>query len=221
MTDGDDQTLIRKANPNKIPTAVFFIISNEVCERFSFYGLKAILGKVAACALQRNEQHSRRCTALYMNAYLNLSERVSTVALHLFVMVAYALTLPGAILSDSYLGKYHTILYLSIVYVIGGACLSVTAVPGVTGDPPHWWGLLVSLSLIAVGTGGIKPVVSSFLGDQFTSDQQQLITKIFMYFYFGINLGSVCSTLLTPVIRTQFSYYAAFGLPSALLAGVH
>ena len=90
---------------------MFFIIGNEVCERFSFYGLKAIL-------------------ALYMVNYLYFSESTATASLHAFVMVAYSLTLFGGILSDSYLGKFHTVLYLSIVYVIGGACLSVTALPG-------------------------------------------------------------------------------------------
>jgi amino acid/peptide:H+ symporter len=183
------------ANPNRVPTAVFFIIGNEICERFSFYGLKAIL-------------------ALYLKNQLEFDESVATSLVHAFVMVAYAMTLFGGWLSDSVLGKFKTVVYLSMVYVLGSALLSITAVPAVNGGAA---GAFVSLALIAIGTGGIKPVVSSFLGDQFGADQAALITRIFMYFYFAINLGSVASTLITPSIRSHWSYAAAFGLPAILL----
>ena len=53
--------------------------------------------------------------------------------------------------------------------------MSVTAIPGVTGDPPKLWGTALGLSLIAVGTGGIKPCVSAFGGDQFGKHQQHLV----------------------------------------------
>jgi hypothetical protein len=62
----------------------------------------------------------------------------------------------GGILSDTYLGKYRTILWLSCVYVAGSTLLAVTSIPGLTGEPPSLWGVVVSLVLIAVGTGGIK-----------------------------------------------------------------
>ena len=76
--------------------------------------------------------------------------------IHAFIFYAYAITLAGGIISDSYWGKYKTILYLSIVYCVGDAVLALTAIPGVTGDPPHWWGMALGLFLIGTGTGGIK-----------------------------------------------------------------
>jgi POT family proton-dependent oligopeptide transporter len=183
------------SNPNRIPRAVFFIIGNEICERFSFYGLKAIL-------------------ALYLKNQLEYDPSTATALVHAFVMVAYAMTLFGGWLSDSVLGKFTTVVALSLVYVLGSALLSITAAPAVNGGAA---GAFVSLALIAIGTGGIKPVVSSFLGDQFAADQAALISRVFMYFYFAINLGSVCSTLITPSIRSHWSYAAAFGLPAILL----
>lgn len=111
LSKRNSSQLHQMSSENRIPRSVFFIIGNEICERFSFYGLKAIL-------------------ALYMVNYLAFSESAATASVHAFVMIAYSLTLFGGILSDSYLGKFHTILYLSIVYVIGGICLSVTAIPG-------------------------------------------------------------------------------------------
>lgn len=70
----------------------------------------------------------------------------------------------GGIISDTYLGKFKTILILSMVYCVGNIVLSVTALPGVTGGnldaipkvAPHWWGAALGLFLLAVGTGGIK-----------------------------------------------------------------
>ena len=68
-------------------------------------------------------------------------------------------------MSDSYWGKYKTILLLSLVYCAGNITLSLTAIPGTTGggdtveDPPHWWGCMLGLFLVALGTGGIKPCV--------------------------------------------------------------
>ena len=62
----------------------------------------------------------------------------------------------GGVLSDTYLGRYRTILYLSLVYVLGSSLMAITAIPGVTGTPPEAWGVTVSLLLVAIGTGGIK-----------------------------------------------------------------
>eukprot|EP01113_Clastostelium_recurvatum_P023468 TRINITY_DN2801_c0_g1_i4.p1 TRINITY_DN2801_c0_g1~~TRINITY_DN2801_c0_g1_i4.p1 ORF type:complete len:543 (+),score=109.88 TRINITY_DN2801_c0_g1_i4:222-1631(+) len=135
-------------------------------------------------------------------------------------MAAYSSSLLGGYLSDSILGKYKTILYVSLIYVLGSTVLAVTAIPGVTtvGDQEtHWWGVAVGLGLVALGTGGIKPVVSTFVGDQFGPSQAHLLPTIFHMFYFCINLGAFASMLMNPIIRTQLSYSVAFGLPAFLL----
>ena len=127
-------------------------------------------------------------------------------------------------MSDSWLGKFRTILYLSIVYCIGSTALSLTAFPGVTGTPPSWWGMAVGLGLLSIGTGGIKvssahlvsvlptnatlcgrspwqPCVSAFGGDQFHPSQIKALAMYFSVFYFSINAGSVLSMLITPILR--------------------
>lgn len=84
---------------------------------------------------------------------------------------------------------------------------------------------LLGLFLIAVGTGGIKPCVSSFGGDQFVLPQQeQQLRSFFSIFYFSINAGSVISSFLTPMLReyhclgsNEDCYPLAFGLPAALM----
>ena len=93
----------------------------------------------------------------------------------------------------------RTILYISIVYSIGNLIVSITSLrPLGAGEIP---GPVIGLLLIAIGTGGIKPCVSAFGGDQFTSDQSHLLQNFFSVFYFAINAGSLLSMLITPVLR--------------------
>eukprot|EP00026_Physarum_polycephalum_P005140 Phypoly_transcript_05169.p1 GENE.Phypoly_transcript_05169~~Phypoly_transcript_05169.p1 ORF type:complete len:553 (+),score=98.88 Phypoly_transcript_05169:272-1930(+) len=180
------------------PSSIKYIMSNEICERFSYYGLRAIL-------------------VLYLSNYLNFSENSSTAILHAFTMAAYATCVLGGYVSDAWLGKYRTIFYVSFIYCAGSCVLSLTAIPGVTGTPPKPWGMAIGLALIALGTGGIKPVVAAFVGDQFTASQAHLLSRIYFLFYFCINLGSVLSTIITPIMRKHLGYAEAFGLPAVLL----
>src|SRR5690606_3573456 len=111
-----------------------------------------------------------------------------------FTAAAYFFPVFGALLADVFLGKYRTILYLSIVYCIGHAALALMGTPGV--GPSMW--LFIGLMLISIGSGGIKPCVSANVGDQFGKANQHLLTKVYQWFYFSINFGAFLSTLLTP-----------------------
>ncbi len=154
--------------------------------------------------------------AVYFQEYLGFSEAVATASVHAFVFFAYASTLLGGWLSDSYWAKYKTIVNFGLVYVLGEYLLSLTAYPGVMGDPPHWSGAALSLLLLALGTGGIKATVSAFLGDQFPDGD---LDGVFFAFYFAINFGSFFSTLLTPLLAAYYGYWTAY-LQSALLLSV-
>jgi POT family proton-dependent oligopeptide transporter len=108
---------------------------------------------------------------------------------HFFVSCLYFLPLIGAFLGDAILGKYRTILLLSIVYCFGHLALAINHTR---------LGLVIGLGLIAMGAGGIKPCVSANVGDQFGASNQHLLTRVFSWFYFSINFGSAFSTLLIP-----------------------
>jgi dipeptide/tripeptide permease len=184
----------------QFPRQIWFIMGNELCERFCYYGLRAIL-------------------YLYLHTQLLFSKDEATMIYHIFVFAAYSMGVPGAIVSDSKWGKFRTIWRFSSVYVVGCITLSLTAIPGFTGDSgPTWWGCFLGLLLIAVGTGGIKPNVSSFGGDQFSkSTSQSVIETFFSAFYLTVNIGSVASTFTTPLVREEYGYAAAFGVPAVLL----
>ena len=81
-----------------------------------------------------------------------------------------------------------------------------------------FYGMRTILGLIALGAGGIKPCVSTHVGDQFTDKNKHLIQKIYDIFYFAINFGSFFSTLLTPWVLVKYGPAWAFGIPGILMA---
>jgi POT family proton-dependent oligopeptide transporter len=174
----------------RFPRQIKYIVGNEACERFSFYGMRSIL-------------------VVFMTTQLLIAAPDAKATYHLFVSGCYLLPLLGAYLSDRFLGKYKTIMSLSIVYCLGHATLALWE--GRTG-------LYVGLALIALGSGGIKPCVAAYVGDQFTEKNRNLLAKVFDWFYFSINFGSFFSTLLIPILLVKMGPAIAFGVPGILMA---
>jgi len=174
---------------NKMPSGIPFIISNEFAERYCFYGINAIL-------------------SVYMTEFLHAGEAVATVGHSFFKVAAYAFPIVGAIFADALWGKFRTIMTFSLVYALG--CLVLALVPGVSG-------LMIGLFMIAFGTGGIKPCVSTNVGDQFTSKNEHLIERAFSYFYLAINAGSSISIFIAEPLLRRYGRVAAFGSPAAMM----
>jgi POT family proton-dependent oligopeptide transporter len=139
---------------------------------------------------------------------LMIAPENSTAIYHLFAGACYLFPLLGAYVSDRLLGKYKTILYLSIIYCLGHLCLAVWE---------NRTGLYWGLALIALGSGGIKPCVSAYVGDQFTEKNKDLLGKVFDIFYWSINFGSFFSTLLIPFVLARYGASWAFGIPGILM----
>jgi len=176
-------------SPPKIstwPPGVPYIIGNEAAERFSYYGMNGIL-------------------TIFMTKYL--TDKMGHLAVmpphlaegwyHTFVFSLYFLPLFGAIMADALFGKFWVVFWLSIVYCGGHATLALMGTPLAHLVEPR---LLLTLGLfqIALGAGGIKPCVSTNVGDQFGETNKHLLPRLFNWFYFSINAGSAISTLLIP-----------------------
>ncbi len=127
---------------------------------------------------------------------------------HLFTSAVYFAPLLGALIADVFWGKYKTILVLSVIYCLGHLTLALDTTR---------MGLVLGLTLIAIGSGGIKPCVSAHVGDQFGPKNSHLISKIFSWFYFSINFGAFFSTLLTPWLLENYGPHLAFGVPGVLM----
>jgi proton-dependent oligopeptide transporter, POT family len=178
------------------PPQIRYIIGNEACERFSFYGMRNILVVFLAGYLLLDLPAGERDTR-------------ARQIFHLFVFLVYFTPLLGGWLADRFWGKYRTILRLSLVYCLGHALLA-------TFDHSAA-GFYTGLLLIAVGAGGIKPTVSAFVGDQLTGSQRAQVTTVYGAFYWAINLGSLSASLLIPKLLKHFGPKVAFGLPGLLM----
>ncbi len=172
------------------PPGIKYIVGNEGCERFSYYGMNAILYIY--------------CVTLYVSSSMteDASADMATSTVHLFKTGVYAFPMIGAIIfADRFLGKYNTILWISWIYCLGHLVLSLTEGSIV--------GLTCGLGLIAIGSGGIKPCVSANVGDQFGRSNWSYLERVYQIFYFMINFGSffcrVVDSVTTSVVRLASS----------------
>ncbi|KAG0254386.1 hypothetical protein DFQ27_006892 [Actinomortierella ambigua] len=174
------------ANPNKHPTAIYFILPNEFGERFCYYGVQPNLNK-------------------YFRDITGMDPTAAKVYSTTFTMLAYFFPLIGAAVSDSFLGKWWTIISFSIVYLIGMILLTVFAVPGLLGPVGTVSRGLTFLPMIiiALGTGGIKPCVSSHGGDQYLPSQELAKDRFFSLFYVSINVGGLLTQFIVPLIADK------------------
>ena len=186
------------ADPNaRLPRQIPYIIGNEACERFSFYGMRNILVQFLVSSV--------------ILAYVPEAERqgVAKDVFHSFVIGVYFFPLLGGWLSDRFFGKYNTVLWFSLVYCAGHACLAMFE--------DNRTGFYTGLFLIALGSGGIKPLVVSFCGDQFTTANKHLARIVFDAFYWTINFGSFFASLLMPLFLRNYGPSVAFGIPGILM----
>lgn len=179
-----------------IPRQIRYIIGNEGCERFSFYGMRNILTVFLVSSLL---------------LYLPEGDRArgAKEVFHTFVIGVYFFPLLGGWLADRFFGKYNTIFWLSLVYCVGQACLAMFV--------NSRTGFYVGLGLIALGSGGIKPCVAAFVGDQFDQTNKHRAKVVFDAFYWIINFGSFFASLLMPIFLRQLGPAVAFGIPGVLM----
>lgn len=189
-----------------MPKGIPYIVGNEAAERFSYYGMTGIL-------------------FVFLTEYLRdvsgslapMPANQATEWMHYFIAAVYAFPIVGAVVSDWLLGKYRTIVFISLLYCVGHAVLAIVDFPTVTGVDPRWL-LGIGLALLAMGAGGIKPCVSAHVGDQFSELNKHLIPKVFSWFYFSINFGAAGSMLLMPWLLEHWGPGWAFGVPGVLMA---
>ncbi|MEO6103751.1 MAG: oligopeptide:H+ symporter [Pseudoxanthomonas sp.] len=185
------------AHPVRLPRQIPYIIGNEACERFSFYGMRNILVQFMVSSV--------------ILAYLPDADREGAAkdVFHSFVIGVYFFPLLGGWLSDRFFGKYNTVLWFSLIYCAGHACLALFE------DNRN--GFYAGLFLIALGSGGIKPLVVSFVGDQFDESNKSMAKVVFDFFYWIINFGSFFASLLMPLFLRSYGPAVAFGIPGILM----
>ncbi|XP_058212989.1 protein NRT1/ PTR FAMILY 8.3-like [Rhododendron vialii] len=191
-----------------------FILGTECCERLAYYGIATNLVTYLTTKLHEgNVSAARNVTTWQGTCYLT--------------------PLIGAVLADAYWGRYWTIAAFSTIYFLGMCTLTLAAtVPAFkpaecidsicpSATTAQYVVFFSGLYLIALGTGGIKPCVSSFGADQFDdTDSKERVKKgsFFNWFYFSINLGALVSSSLIVWIQDNAGWGLGFGIPALFMA---
>jgi dipeptide/tripeptide permease len=179
------------ANSNH-PVGFWFFFWGEFAERCSYYGMRAIL-------------------SLYMIERLGIDKGDAGTYMSLFIAACYFFPLIGGWVADNFLGKYWTIVLFSLPYVVAQCVVGIE----------NRWIVIGSLLLLAMGSGVIKPNISTLMGltyDQQRPGQTQLRTSAFSWFYMAINIGAFLAQFGMPALRDRFGYQTAFVFPAVLMA---
>ncbi|XP_060206243.1 protein NRT1/ PTR FAMILY 8.1-like [Lycium barbarum] len=212
----DGTTNINKTPANKETKgtwkACLFILGEEVCERLAYFGTSANLVN-------------------YLHQRLNQDNAAASKIVTNFQGTCYVTPLLGAFLADAYLGRYWTIAIFSILYIMGMALLAMSA--SVVGLKPSCHNgicnptgpqkttFFTAIYLIALGTGGIKPCVSSFGADQFDDNheiEKRRKSSFFNWFYLCISISALIASSVLVWIQMNVGWGWGFGIPAVAMA---
>eukprot|EP00735_Rhodelphis_limneticus_P013079 TRINITY_DN658_c0_g1::TRINITY_DN658_c0_g1_i1::g.28776::m.28776 TRINITY_DN658_c0_g1::TRINITY_DN658_c0_g1_i1::g.28776 ORF type:complete len:766 (-),score=133.29,sp/Q9JIP7/S15A1_MOUSE/35.60/1e-65,sp/Q9JIP7/S15A1_MOUSE/39.39/1e-11,PTR2/PF00854.16/2e-52,MFS_1/PF07690.11/6.6e-11,MFS_1/PF07690.11/1e+02,PAE/PF03283.8/0.061 TRINITY_DN658_c0_g1_i1:369-2666(-) len=182
----------RNSNP-LFEAPIYFILGQVMLERFSLYGIKTIL-------------------PIYLKDELDYSENTSIAIINSWKGILYLLPLIGAPIADVLWGRFRTISRTSTLYILSAFSLAISSISSSSG------GSLFGIFILAACAGAIKPCISAFGGDQFSSSQTDEIAQFFSWFYIAINIGSLPAQIILPIIRVEGSYEAAFFLCASIMA---
>ena len=178
--------------PNGHPIGFWFFFWGEFAERCSYYGMRGIL-------------------LLYMSEELGFAKENANTIMSLFMAACYLLTLIGGYVADNFFGKYRTIVGFSLPYILGHFILGIE----------NRACLAIALALLAMGSGVIKPNISSLMGMTYDRERPgdvKLRSTAFAMFYWAINLGAFISQFSMPWIRSHWGYQIAFIFPTVFMA---
>ncbi len=170
----------------KHPKGLYVLFFAEMWERFSYYGMRAIL----LMFLIDN-----------MRGGLGLSVSEGSAIYGLYTASVYLLSLPGGWIADNILGQKKSIWYGGIVIMMGHIVLAIP------GDPSIFY---AGLALVAIGTGLLKPNISSIVGELYPEGGARR-DSAFSIFYIGINLGSFLGMLLVGYLGQVVNWHLGFG----------
>ena len=172
------------------PVGLYILFLTEMWERFSYYGMRAIL-------------------VLYLvgevgieNAGLGWSNEDALALYGWYTMFVYVASIPGGIIADKILGQKKSVFVGGMLLVAGHSVLAIEAM----------WAFYTGLTLIVMGVGMLKPNISTMVGGLYPKHEQDKRDMGFYIFYMGINLGAAASALLVGYIGETIGWHYGFGL---------
>ncbi len=181
------------------PIGLYVLFLTEMWERFSYYGMRALLVIYMIAEVSHKDGPGLSWTNL--EAYQLYGW---------YVMLVYVISIPGGILADKVLGQRRTVMLGAAILVLGHGTLAIEAT----------WAFFTGLGLIILGVGCLKPNISTMVGGLYKKGDIRR-DKGFSIFYIGINLGSLLATTFIGIVVAKWGWHAGFGLAGiAMLLGL-
>ena len=169
------------------PIGLFILFFTEMWERFSYYGMRALLVLYISSTMSDGGLGWTKANALELYGW--------------YTMLVYVMSIPGGIIADKYLGQKKSVLYGAMILVAGHGILAIEAE----------WAFYTGLTLIILGVGMLKPNISTMVGGLYkTGDVRR--DKGFTIFYIGINIGAFLSALIVGYVGETYGWHYGFGL---------
>ncbi|KAI5807368.1 POT family-domain-containing protein [Peziza echinospora] len=219
-TEAEEATLRHVGD--KIPYSAWLVAVVELAERFTYYGLTGPF---------QNYMQNERAVVSQGGARpgaLGLGQSSATALAYFFQFWCYVTPIIGAIVADAWLGRYNAIMLFSGIYICGLVIIFTTSLPGSLDNGAGLGGLVTSMIVLGLGTGGIKANVSPLIAEQYTEttlrvktlksgervilDPAVTIQSLYNIFYWCVNIGSL-SAIATVWLELKVDFWAAYLLP--------
>ncbi len=170
------------------PRGLATLFFTEMWERFSYYGMRALLFLFMVASAEEGG--------------LALDERTTGAIYGIYTMLVYLLSLPGGWIADRLLGLKQSVFYGGCLITLGHFCMAI----------PSTETFFLGLFFIVIGTGLLKPNISSLVGTLYSSDDQARRDAGFSIFYLGINIGATIAPFITGYLGQQINWHYGFGV---------
>lgn len=175
------------------PIGLAILFGTEMWERFSYYGMRALLVLYMTASTVKGANDS--------GIGLGWSEKEALALYGWYTMLVYLMSIPGGMIADKLIGQKKAVMLGAIILVLGHGVLVLTDV----------WAFYTGLALVVVGVGLLKPNISTMVGGLYKEGDIRRDNG-FSIFYIGINTGSMLATFLVAFVVMKWGWHAGFGL---------
>ncbi|WOD44384.1 peptide MFS transporter [Hwangdonia lutea] len=172
------------------PIGLYILFLTEMWERFSYYGMRAILVLYLVAETASD------------NPGLGWANDSAIALYGWYTMFVYVASIPGGIIADKILGQKKSVFVGGLLLVAGHSVLAIE----------QMWAFYTGLALIVMGVGMLKPNISTMVGGLYPKNQQNKRDMGFYIFYMGINLGAAISAILVGYVGENIGWHYGFGL---------
>ena len=178
------------------PIGLYILFLTEMWERFSYYGMRALLVLYMTTATIGDDR----------GAGLGWTSQEALALYGWYTMLVYVMSIPGGMIADKLIGQKKAVLLGAIVLCLGHAVLVLTDI----------WAFYTGLGLVILGVGLLKPNISTMVGGLYKEGDIRR-DKGFSIFYIGINLGSLLATMVVGGVVAKWGWHAGFGLAGIVM----